>query len=229
MRVREAMYRYGVVAALLAMVALGSLLTMSSCGSGGGSSNGGLCEQCGDTDGPCQDSVTVTGDDATALCNGQPSCDVNLECFRGLSSAQRRCFPADAQFADFKCDGERPFRNTPTPVPSTTPTDTAATATPTATVTEGGPTATGSTPATTASAAALTPTPAPTATPVCGNGILEDDEECDGNAIDNSGCDTDVCTCADFCDPDSTGSLSCNADCTLNFSHCTINDDCEFF
>src|SRR5258705_55558 len=30
-------------------------------------------------------------------------------------------------------------------------------------------------------------TPTPASTPVCGNGIVEGDEECDKNAIDNSG------------------------------------------
>ncbi len=72
----------------------------------------------------------------------------------------------------------------------------------------------------------LTPTPTPTSTPVCGNGILEGNEECDGTVIDDSGCLEDVCTCDDFCD-DAGGTLSCNPDCTVNFSNCTAGG-CEF-
>jgi hypothetical protein len=72
------------------------------------------------------------------------------------------------------------------------------------------------------------PTPTPTASPsqLCGNGVLDGDEECDKGAIDNSGCFEDVCTCEDFCD-DAGGSLSCNADCTVNFSRCTAGG-CSF-
>jgi hypothetical protein len=76
---------------------------------------------------------------------------------------------------------------------------------------------------------ARTPTPArptATATPVCGNGIVEGDEECDKKAIDDTFCAEDVCTCEDFCD-DAGGALSCNANCTLNFSKCTAGG-CSF-
>ncbi len=72
----------------------------------------------------------------------------------------------------------------------------------------------------------LVPTPTPTATAVCGNGIVEDDEECDGTAFDDSGCLEDVCTCDDFCD-DAGGRLSCKRDCTIDFSKCTAGG-CEF-
>lgn len=70
------------------------------------------------------------------------------------------------------------------------------------------------------------PTPAPTPVSVCGNGILEGDEECDGSAIDDTGCLEDVCTCDDFCE-DAGGTLSCNANCTVNFSACTAGG-CAF-
>jgi hypothetical protein len=74
---------------------------------------------------------------------------------------------------------------------------------------------------------ALAPTPTPTtAASICGNRILEGDEECDGNVIDDSGCLEDVCTCEDFCD-DAGGTLRCNDDCTVNFSNCTAGG-CEF-
>jgi hypothetical protein len=205
------------------MLAIASGIALTSgCGSGGGgSSDGLLCQQCGHTDGPCQQSVTVTGSDAEALCpSGQTSCDVQLACFRKLGSAQRRCFPADARFEQFECDGARANRNTATPVPATTPTASGS-VTPTAT----GPTATGPTPTPTPTAspsvtATLSPTPVATP-PGCGNGVLDDDEECDNNIIDNTSCSADVCTCEDFCD-DAGGTLSCNAaDCTVNFSQCT--------
>jgi hypothetical protein len=80
----------------------------------------------------------------------------------------------------------------------------------------------------TSGATASAPTPSATASPtaVCGNGILEGDEECDKHAIDDSSCFEDVCTCEDFCD-DAGGTLSCNSDCTLNFSHCTAGG-CSF-
>lgn len=215
------------------MLAIASgIALMSGCGSGGGggSSDGLLCQQCGQSDGPCRQSVTVSGSDAQALCpSGQTSCSVDLACFRKLGSAQRRCFPADAQFQQFECDGARPNRNTATPVPSTTPTPSRS-VTPTATgPTATGPTATGATPTSTAApgvTATLSPTPEPTP-PGCGNGVLDDDEECDNNIIDNSSCSGDVCTCEDFCDGPG-GTLSCNAaDCTVNFSKCT-GGGCSF-
>ncbi len=215
---------------LLALVALGGGVTISSCGSGGGgSSNGGLCEQCGDTDGPCQPTVTISGSEATTLCpSGQTSCDVALACFRELSSSQRRCFPSAPEFERFECDGERRGGPTATrtPTPTVTPSDTV---TPTATGET--PTATAETPTPTAATSTPggAPTPTITSTPatnLCGNGVLDDDEECDGKVIDNTGCFEDVCTCEDFC-ADAGGSLSCNSDCTVNFSKCTAGD-CSF-
>jgi hypothetical protein len=65
-----------------------------------------------------------------------------------------------------------------------------------------------------------------TPTGVCGNGVLEKGEECDKSSVDNSFCFEDVCTCDDFCD-DAGGTLSCNADCTLDFGKCT-GGGCEF-
>jgi hypothetical protein len=110
-----------------------------------------------------------------------------------------------------------PFR---TPTPGAGRTSTAAAtgaATPTAAVT-----------ATAAATVAASPTPAPTSTPTgpCGNGVLDEGEECDGAVIDNGFCFEDVCTCEDFCD-DAGGALSCNANCTLNFSQCA-SPPCEF-
>ncbi|HEY2387438.1 MAG TPA: hypothetical protein VGK30_10785 [Candidatus Binatia bacterium] len=230
---RGSIGRWATLPALLALVASVSVVTISSCGSGGGGGpNGELCEQCGDTDGPCMPNVTVSGDDATALCPaGQTSCQVELDCFRELDSSQRRCFPSAPEFVRFECHGERRSgaTATPTPTPTLTPTG-VLTATGSAT-----PSATGVTPTPTPTpevSSSMTTSPAaPTATPtpagnLCGNGQLDDGEECDGNLIDNSGCFEDTCTCEDFCD-DVGGTLSCNADCTLNFSRCTA-PPCEF-
>jgi hypothetical protein len=111
------------LAGLLLALAV-SVTTIVSCGSGGGgSSNGGLCEQCGDDpDGPCQASVEVQpGPNAPACDNGgAPPCTVTLHCFRKRSSAQRRCFPE--QDLTFRCDGEPADRSTPGPTASPTPT-----------------------------------------------------------------------------------------------------------
>jgi hypothetical protein len=228
-RVRELFGRYGVLCTLLALVALGSAATISSCGGNSSGTDGFLCQQCGATDGPCQDSVEVSGSDAATLCGGQASCQVALGCFRQLDSAQRRCFPADPQFELFECDGGRALRPTPTatatptvtPTGTLTPTSTAETPTATAET----PTATAETPTATAATSTAvspeTPTPTPTTTAsTCGNGVIEGDEECDGGLPDPSGCVGDVCTCEDFCD-DAGGSLSCTPDCTVNVSKCT--------
>jgi hypothetical protein len=109
----------------------------------------------------------------------------------------------------------------PTGSPTAAPTA-IATSVPTATTTPLGVATPTSAPAT----PTLAPVPSPTPTAVCGNGIVEGDEECDGTAIDNSSCLEDICTCDDFCD-NPGGTLSCNPDCTLNFSACT-GGNCSF-
>jgi hypothetical protein len=234
-RVRELIGRYGVLCTLLALVALGSAATISSCGGDSSGTEGALCQQCGATDGPCQDSVEVSGSDAETLCPGQSSCEVALACLRQLDSAQRRCFPADIQFELFECDGGRALHPSPTATPTVTvtptgiltPTSTAETPTATAAT----PTPTGETPtatsATSTAASPETPTPTPTGN-LCGNGVIDDDEECDRGLPDpdDNSCLEDVCTCEDFCD-DAGGSLSCNPDCTVNFSKCTAGG-CSF-
>ncbi|HEY2388703.1 MAG TPA: hypothetical protein VGK30_17240 [Candidatus Binatia bacterium] len=114
---------------------------------------------------------------------------------------------------------------TRTPRPSRTPKDGA---TPVATATATSPPTGTASPTVipTPSATAHVPTPSPTSTAVCGNGIVEGDEECDGNAFDDSTCLEDICTCEDFCD-DAGGRLACNRDCTADFSRCT-GGGCEF-
>jgi hypothetical protein len=88
------------------------------------------------------------------------------------------------------------------------------------------PAATATVSSATATVTAGTPVPTPTPTPFCGNGVVEGDEECDGNAYDEDGCSGDVCTCDDFCD-DAGGRLACRHNCTIDFSHCTAGG-CEF-
>jgi hypothetical protein len=118
------------IVALVLMIGISAALT--SCG-GGGDSDHGLCSQCGsDPDGPCLSSVEVDRDpDAPRPCDvpGDTPCFVDLDCFRKLGSAQRRCFPLEptnnssgprvAQI-DFECDGAGP--NVSTPGPTATPT-----------------------------------------------------------------------------------------------------------
>jgi hypothetical protein len=73
-----------------------------------------------------------------------------------------------------------------------------------------------------------TRTPLPTSTPpaICGNGVVEGNEECDGNAFDTTACVEEVCTCEDVCD-DPGGRLDCRRNCTIDFSRCTAGG-CEF-
>lgn len=189
---------------LLVLVALGTMVA-AGCGSDGGSSDDGLCAQCGDTDGPCRTSVAVSGSEAQTLCDGQTSCDVQLACLRKLGSAQRRCFPADQRFDQFRCDGERANRSTTTPTPAPAPTATSAT-----------PTATGVTPT-----VAISTSPSPTATPACGNGVLDDGEECDGLDLDDE-------TCENLCE-DGAGTLGCTSSCTFDFSGCDDPSICSSF
>jgi hypothetical protein len=196
------------IGAVLLAVAVG-LAVVSSCGKGGGdgSSNGELCDQCGDTDGPCLGSVQVTGADADALCPalGTPSpCDITLMCLRKLNSSQRRCFPEDSTLDFFECDGSRANRRTATPTPTAT-----RTATPTATATS-----TGLTPS-----PGLTPTPTPTSSPLCGNGRIDAGEDCDGSLLNGQSCQT---LCAG-----STGTLACDdTDCTFDFTDCDDELNC---
>ena len=152
-------------AGVMLLIAGVSATAVISCGGGGGGggSNGELCDQCGDSDGRCLDSVEVSGSDRPSFCGSTDPCPVELRCLRKLGSAQRRCFPADpatnALDILYRCDGARP---NPSVAPTTTPTGTP-TFTPSAadTPTSTGPTATG----VTATPTAGTPTPTPTVTP----------------------------------------------------------------
>lgn len=135
------------------------------------------------------------------------------------------------EFARPYCDASRPPTPSPAASASRTP---AAPRTPLATSTATGPTRTalpGETATPTATITAgpqptATPTakattkPQPTATPFCGNGVLEDGEECDGADFDGD-------TCDDLCFESSpTGTLACTRRCTIDFSGCK-GVDCE--
>lgn len=183
-------YRW-LLLALLLITGISSTLT--SCGgSGDGSSNGELCQQCGDTDGPCQRiGFIVPGANKPEPCPTPPSTETacvprSLICRRKSDSAQQRCFPGDPLGSDvdfnFRCDGSRPG-GTARPEPTVTPTVVVPTATKT-----------------------------PFAAAICGNGVIEGIESCDGLNLDGN-------TCGDFC-TDDTGVLSCSS-CQFNFLLCT--------
>ncbi len=105
--------------------------------------------------------------------------------------------------------GPTPTGVTPTPARTPTATRPGRTPTPARTPTSSA-TRTGGTPGRT-----RTPTPAATPPPaVCGNGIVEvDEEDCDGTNLDGF-------TCDDFC-IGATGTLRCTSDCFFDVSGCT--------
>jgi hypothetical protein len=156
-------------AAVILVLGIVSATTIVSCGGSDGESDGGLCEQCGDTDGPCNAAgASVGGNDRPEGCGDNDPCNVQLQCVRKVDSGQRRCFPLNptTNSLDFRyeCDGSRPaLVPTSTPVPTTT-----LTPSPTVTPTDTGPTATGATPTSTA------PTPEVTATPADGDEVFVD-------------------------------------------------------
>ncbi len=57
--------------------------------------------------------------------------------------------------------------------------------------------------------------PTPTPAPVCGNGVIEGDEQCDGLDLDDNDCDF---LCED--EPDPEGTLRCLPNCTYDFRGC---------
>jgi hypothetical protein len=169
----------GVLLALMAVLTVGLI---ASCGGGGGSSNGELCDQCGDDpDGPCQSTVLVDPNDSdspectrpkvTDEATGQ--CRVALACRRKVDSGQRRCYPLVVFGGDvdyqFRCDGSRPGG---TPGPAPTPT--------------------------------LSPSPGPTSTAICGDGIVQGSEFCDspslnGQTCESQGCGGGILSCSVVC------------------------------
>ena len=144
---------------------------------------------------------------------------------RSVVCAQASPTPDVAPTATSTPPATRPATATATPSPL--PTRTAASTPPLATRTATATPDRTATPTVT-SARTTTPTPLPTRTPVaiCGNGVVEGDEECDGSAFDTTACVEDVCTCEDFCD-DAGGRFACRLNCTIDFSRCTAGG-CEF-
>lgn len=161
----------------------------------------------------------VDGDRIVGAIAGNPDCDGAFDA-RRCDPATQNCGDSDGDLIPDEIDPNVGVSPTPagTPTSHTTSVVPTVVATPTAATSPTGAAATPS----------QSPAPAATATPTgpCGNGVLDEDEECDGSQIDNSFCFEDVCTCEDFCD-DAGGALSCNANCTLNFSQCA-NGPCEF-
>ncbi|MCC6764697.1 MAG: hypothetical protein IT293_08545 [Deltaproteobacteria bacterium] len=161
----EAYRSLGAALLVMAVLAVG---VITSCGGGGGGSDGGLCDQCGESpDGPCVPSVTISPGAGQPQCTqtvdpDTGTCVVQLTCRRKVDSGQRRCYPLAPGGADvdyqFRCDDSRPG-GTPGPAPT------------------------------------FTPTPAPTATvqQSCGNGTVEGTEECDGG-VGNETCGTRGCS-----------------------------------
>jgi len=134
-----------------------------------------------------------------------------------LTDLVREATPrADALLALGNQTIAHPFCGAAAPLPTTT-----ATVTPSATFT--GPTRTprpGETATPTPQATPPPPSPTPTATPFCGNDVVDDGEECDGGNFEDNTCD-DLCF-----ESDPNGTLSCNADCTIDFTGCH-GEDCE--
>lgn len=184
-------YRWLIFALLLAST---SATLITSCGGSSGGTNGEICDQCGDTDGPCiSPAFIVPGANQPEPCPTAPLPETcvsrNLICRRGVDTAQQRCYPANSSGTDvdasFKCKGTRPG---PTLQPATlTPTP-------------------------------ATPVPSPTKTfdsrAVCGDGVIQGLEDCESGDFAGK-------TCASICGSGS-GFLQCVA-CTISTSECTGN------
>ncbi len=177
----------GVLLLVMAVVAGG---VITSCGGGGGSSNGGLCEQCGDDpDGPCQTSIVIMPGDGQPQCTNPVdpatgTCTVELECRRKVDSGQRRCYPVLPYTNVMDRNVDSQFRcdgSRPGGTPGPAPTPT------------------------------LSPSPGPTSTAICGNGIVEGGEQCDGTNLNGQSCVSQGC---------GNGTLSCSVVCKFNFSLC---------
>jgi hypothetical protein len=158
---------------------------------------------------------------------GDDDCDGHFEAHR-CDEATQNCGDSDGDGIPDEVDGGAGPVRTPTRTP--TP---AATATVGATLTT---TTSAATPTLTPSGT-RTPTPMQTSTGLCGNGMVDfdDDEVCDPTAPnpvdgDELGCDSSVCVCGDFCDDfEDTRPVTCSQFCTLDFgSDCFGAGACEF-
>ena len=156
-------YRAGLAIAIV-WIALALTPMLWSCGSsGGGGTNGALCDECGATDGPCVSPffLVAGSDEERRLCegvSGNPNeCSIRLTCVRKLDSAQRLCFPIEEDRA-FECDGERAGA---TPGPTTTPSP-SATASPSG---SSSPSPSGSSSATPSTSGSASVSPVPSVSP----------------------------------------------------------------
>ncbi len=183
--------------ALVLLLAAATATGIISCGGGSsGGTDGELCDQCGQTDGPCiSPALIIPGANEPAPCPTAPleeTCVARqLICRRGVDTAQQRCYPANASGTDvdsgFRCKGTRPGS---TLAPST------------------------------ATPSPATPVPTPTktvdATAFCGDGRIQGLEECEGIDFDGESCGS-ICS-----NGDATGSLQC-INCLFNTQLC---NDC---
>jgi len=190
MMIRE--YRWLALALLLATATATSIV---SCGGGSsGGTDGGLCEQCGQTDGPCiSPAFIVPGANEPAPCPTAPLPETcvarELICRRGVDTARQRCYPANGSGTDvdsgFRCKGVRPGSTLAPPTITPSP---------------------------------ATPVPSPTKTSdsraVCGDGIIQGFEECEAGKFNGA-------TCESICD-EGSGFLQCVA-CEISTSDCAGN------
>ena len=154
--------------------------------------------------------------------DGDFDCDGDFEADR-CNPRHQACVDSDNDGIPDEIDPEPngPPR-TPTPIPTSTPQVTATVELPTASATP---------------SRTSTPTARPTSTGLCGNGMVDvdDNEPCDPTAtfrpIDPDICgDPDFrCVCDTFCqDGDFTTAVTCNNRCELDFSHCADRSLCSF-
>src|SRR6185369_16627046 len=116
----------------------------------------------------------VTSDRIEGAIAGNPACNGSF--------VARRCNPSTQACGDR--DGDL--------IPDQVDPDSGSSPTPARTPTAH--TTSGATSTASSSTSARTATPTPATTPVCGNGIVEGDEQCDKGAVDNTNCFEDVCT-----------------------------------
>lgn len=173
----------GVLLVLMAVLAVGLI---ASCGGGGGGSDGLLCDQCGDDpDGPCVPSITINKVEG----DKQPQCTSGsgADCVVRLT-CRRKVDEGQRRcypLAPGGADVDYQFRcdgSRPGGTPGPAPTPT------------------------------LSPSPGPTSTAVCGDSIVQGDEDCDQTNLGGHSCESEGC---------GAGILSCAVNCTFNFSGCT--------
>jgi hypothetical protein len=184
---------YRSLGVLLFVAAVLTAAVMSSCGGGGGGADGGLCSQCGDDpDGPCLPAVEITPGNGVHCANpareNDPSCTVFLRCRRKSDSSQQRCYPVapgDPNNQDVDYQ-VRCDGSRPGGTPRPQPSGTPS----------------------------VTPSTAATAT-LCGNGVVDLGEECDGSNVNGLRCEDFGCTT-----PLTGGGLACTSNCVFSFGGC---------